>query len=46
MLDNSATVGAMMFAVQQAMRRVEWRTEPAGNGGEYEKEAKIRREPA
>src|SRR5262245_23249311 len=29
MLDNSATIGAMVFAIQQAMRRVTWRVEPA-----------------
>jgi hypothetical protein len=27
MLDNSATVGAMVFAITQAMRKVEWRIE-------------------
>lgn len=25
MMDNSATVGSMLFAIQQAMRKVEWR---------------------
>lgn len=27
MLDNSSTVGSMVFAIQQAMRHVEWRVE-------------------
>ena len=28
MLDNSATIGAMIFAITQAMRKVAWRIEP------------------
>lgn len=27
MLDNSSTIGAMLFAIQQSMRHVEWRVE-------------------
>src|SRR5262249_25219627 len=39
MLDNSATVGAMVFAIQQAMRRVTWRVEPANDSAEAGEEA-------
>jgi hypothetical protein len=31
MLDNSPIIGALMFAIQGAMRKVEWRTEPAND---------------
>ena len=31
MLDNSSIVGAMIFTVQQAMRKVDWRVEPASD---------------
>ena len=41
MLDNSATIGAMIFAVQQAMRGVRWRVEPANDSAEAEKEAEF-----
>jgi hypothetical protein len=41
MLDNSATVGAMIFAIQQAMRRVTWRVEPANDSAAAEKEAEF-----
>jgi hypothetical protein len=41
MLDNSATVGSMIFAVQQAMRGVRWRVEPANDSPEAEKEAEF-----
>jgi replicative DNA helicase Mcm len=41
MLDNSATVGAMMFAIQQAMRRVNWRVDPASDKPEAQKEAEF-----
>lgn len=34
MLDNSSVVGAVIFAVTQAMRRVTWRVEPANDTGE------------
>src|SRR5262249_61947513 len=39
MLDNSATIGAMVFAIQQAMRRVTWRVEPANDSAAAQKEA-------
>lgn len=29
MLDNSATVGSLMFAITQSMRKIEWRVNPA-----------------
>lgn len=32
MLDNSSTIGSMVFAIQQSMRHVEWRVESAGDG--------------
>ena len=40
MLDNSSTVGAMMFAIQQAVRKVSWRIEAPldGEGPETEVE--------
>jgi hypothetical protein len=41
MLDNSPTIGAMMFAIQQAMRRVSWRTEPANDTAQAQKEAEF-----
>jgi hypothetical protein len=31
MLDNSSVVGAVMFSIMQAMRRVSWRVEPAND---------------
>src|ERR1035437_304912 len=31
MLDNSSVVGAIMFAITQAMRKVTWRVEPAND---------------
>lgn len=31
MLDNSSVVGAMLFAIQQAMRRIEWKIVPPGD---------------
>jgi len=34
MLDNSSVVGAIIFAVTQAMRRVTWRVEPASDKAE------------
>jgi hypothetical protein len=41
MLDNSAIIGAMMFAIQQAMRRVSWRVDPANDSAEAEKFAEF-----
>jgi hypothetical protein len=41
MLDGSATIGAMIFAIQQAMRGVRWRVEPADDSAEAEKEAEF-----
>jgi hypothetical protein len=34
MLDNSSVVGAVMFAIMQAMRRVTWRVEPVSDKGD------------
>lgn len=34
MYDNSAVIGALMFAIQQAMRGVEWRVTPADESPE------------
>jgi hypothetical protein len=31
MSDNSATIGAMLFAIVQSMRKIDWRTEPASD---------------
>lgn len=39
MYDNSAVIGALMFAVQQAMRAVEWRVTPAQATPEGQAEA-------
>ncbi len=33
MMDNSAIIGAIMFAIQSTMRKVEWRVEPANDSG-------------
>ena len=33
MLDGSAVIGGMIFAITQAMRKVAWRVEPAGSDG-------------
>lgn len=33
MLDSSPVIGGMIFAITQAMRRVDWRVEPAGTDG-------------
>lgn len=41
MLDNSATIGAMVFAITQAMRKVEWRLEPANDSSEAKAEAEF-----
>ena len=39
MLDNSSTVGAVMFAITQAMRRVTWRVEPANDSAQAQEAA-------
>jgi hypothetical protein len=39
MLDNSSIVGAVIFAVTQAMRKVTWRVEPASDKGEAKEAA-------
>ena len=41
MLYNNATIGAMIFAIQQAMRRVSWHVEPANDSAEAKKEAEF-----
>lgn len=41
MLDNSPVVGAVMFAITQAMRKVTWRVEPANDSAEAEKYAEF-----
>lgn len=41
MIDNSATVGSMMFAIIQAMRRVEWRVEAPGDSDKSTAEVKF-----
>jgi len=41
MLDNSATIGAMVFAITQAMRKVEWRIEPANDSAKAKAEAEF-----
>lgn len=41
MLDNSAVIGAMIFAITQAMRKVEWRVEPANDTAEAKVEAEF-----
>jgi hypothetical protein len=37
MRDNSPTIGALMFAIHQTMRRIEWREEPPDDTGEQTK---------
>lgn len=39
MIDNSSVVGSMLFAIQQAMRKVKWRVEPASDNAAAKKEA-------
>lgn len=41
MLDNSSTIGSMIFAITQAMRKVAWRVEPASDGAEAKAEAEF-----
>lgn len=41
MLDNSSVVGAIVFAVTQAMRRVTWRVEPASDKPEAKEAAEF-----
>lgn len=41
MIDNSAIVGAMLFAIEQAMRKVEWRVDPANDSGEAKRMAEF-----
>ena len=41
MLDGSAVIGGMMFAIQQTMRKVEWRVEPANDSGAAKAEAEF-----
>jgi hypothetical protein len=41
MLDGSAIVGAMLFAIQQAMRRVEWKIEAPGDSDKSTAEVKF-----
>ncbi|HZT90298.1 MAG TPA: hypothetical protein VFA12_20325 [Stellaceae bacterium] len=40
-MDNSATVGAVMFAIMQTMRRVDWRVIPAADTPEAEEAAEF-----
>ena len=37
MRDNSPTVGALMFAIHQTMRKIEWREEPPNDTGSQNK---------
>ena len=37
MMDNSSVVGAMMFALQQAMRKADWRCEAADDSADSQK---------
>lgn len=39
--DNSAVIGAVLFAIQQAMRKVDWREEAAGDGPEAQDAAEF-----
>lgn len=41
MLDNSAVVGAIIFAITQAMRKVTWRVEPASDKPEAKQAAEF-----
>ena len=41
MLDGSAIVGSMMFAIQQAMRKCEWRVEPSNDSSAAKNEAEL-----
>jgi len=41
MLDNSAIVGSMLFAIQQAMRGVAWRVHAPGDSGKSTAEVKF-----
>lgn len=41
MLDNSASIGAVMFAIIGVMRKVEWRTEPADESPEAAEKAEF-----
>lgn len=37
MKDNSATIGAMLFAIEQTIREISWKVEPAGDDAESRK---------
>lgn len=39
MLDNSPTVGALIFSIVQSMRKIDWRTEPASDKPEAQQAA-------
>lgn len=41
MLDNSSVVGAVMFSITQAMRRVTWRIKPVSDSGEAKEAAEF-----
>lgn len=41
MIDGSAIIGGMLFAIKQTMRKVEWRVEPANDTPAAEKEAEF-----
>lgn len=41
MLDNSATIGGLIFALQATMRKVEWRVEPADDSPEAAAQAEF-----
>src|SRR6516164_1602637 len=42
MMDNSAIIGAILFTIQQAMRKVTWRVDPAtDNNAEADKYAEF-----
>lgn len=41
MMDNNATVGAILFAITQTMREIDWRVEPASDKPEAQAEAEF-----
>lgn len=41
MSDNSPTIGSIIFAIKQAIRKVEWRIEPASDKAEAKAEAEF-----
>lgn len=41
MMDNSSTIGGMLYAIQSTLRKVEWRVEPGNESSEAQEQAEF-----